>query len=241
MNLMRQHLYKEEKMTEISQIAHIECDLKSKFAVPRQSGAVKELKGKIVFERQYSNPEAFRGLDEYTYLWVIWQFSQNTDRKWSPTVRPPILGGNTRVGVFATRSSFRPNNLAMSVVRIENICRNTNGNMVIEVSGIDMMDGTPVFDIKPYIPKWDARNDACGGFTDKHEKQLLDVIYDDRLEKYFDFEQINTLIKLLEQDPRPAYKKNQDRSYGFLYADCEVKFHVEGTRLIIDKVDRAKK
>ncbi len=225
-------------MAEISKIAHIECDLKSKFAVPRQSGAVKELKGKIVFEREYSEPEAFRGLEEYTYLWVIWQFSMNTGRKWSPTVRPPILGGNTRVGVFATRSSFRPNNLAMSVVKIENIYRSANGNMTICVSGIDMMDGTPVFDIKPYIPKWDARNDACGGFTDKHEKQLLDVICDEELVKCFDFEQRNTLIKLLEQDPRPAYKKNQDRSYGFLYADHEVKFHVEGTRLIVDEVEK---
>ncbi len=225
-------------MAEISKIAHIECDLKSKFAVPRQSGAVKELKGKIVFEREYSEPEAFRGLEEYTYLWVIWQFSMNTGRKWSPTVRPPILGGNTRVGVFATRSSFRPNNLAMSVVKIENIYRSANGNMTICVSGIDMMDGTPVFDIKPYIPKWDARNDACGGFTDKHEKQLLDVICDEELVKCFDFEQRNVLIKLLEQDPRPAYKKNQDRSYGFLYADHEVKFHVEGTRLIVDEVEK---
>ncbi len=225
-------------MAEISKIAHIECDLKSKFAVPRQSGAVKELNGKIVFEREYSEPEAFRGLEEYTYLWVIWQFSMNTGRKWSPTVRPPILGGNTRVGVFATRSSFRPNNLAMSVVKIENIYRSANGNMTICVSGIDMMDGTPVFDIKPYIPKWDARNDACGGFTDKHEKQLLDVICDEELVKCFDFEQRNTLIKLLEQDPRPAYKKNQDRSYGFLYADHEVKFHVEGTRLIVDEVEK---
>lgn len=230
-----------KKMAEISQIAHIECDLKSKFAVPRQSGAVKELKGKIVFEKEYSEPEAFRGLDEYTYLWVIWQFSGNTGRKWSPTVRPPILGGNTRVGVFATRSSFRPNSLAMSVVRFEKIYRSNNGNMVIEVSGIDMMDSTPVFDVKPYIPMWDSRSDACGGFTEKHEKQLLDIECDDRLLEFFNEEQRITLIELLKQDPRPAYKKNQDRSYGFLYADCEVKFRVDGTRLVIEKVERVKK
>ena len=220
-------------MTEINPIAHISCDLKSKFGVPRQSGIVEELKGKIVFEKEYSDPEAFRGIEEYTYIWVIWQFSKNVGKEHSPTVRPPILGGNKRVGVFATRSSFRPNDLALSCVRLDSIIRSPEGNMILEVSGIDMADGTPVFDIKPYIPKWDVKENADGGFTERHEKRLLKIKYDCEMKKRFKEEQFKALVKLLEQDPRPAYKNDPDKIYGFDYADFEIKFKVNGDELEI--------
>lgn len=246
-------------------IARVRTELTTKFGLPRQSNVVPELKGRIVFEPEYRNSDALRGLEEYSHIWIIWQFSENVREDWSPTVRPPVLGGNTRVGVFATRSSFRPNQIAISCVKLENIEIDAKDGPVINISGIDMMDGTPVFDIKPYIPKWDSIPEANNGFTGENEKKLLRVeiagnILNDCCKKNkigelsekseditagrFSEEQLSALIKILEQDPRPAYKagKNDpDRVYGFEFAGEEVKFTVDGDILkVIEITDGGK-
>lgn len=219
-------------------IAHVRTDLTTKFAIPRQSNVVPELKGSIVFEPEFRSPEALRGLEEYTYIWVIWQFSENVRETWSPTVRPPVLGGNERMGVFATRSSFRPNAIGLSCVKLEGIDLYTGEGPVLHISGIDMMDKTPVYDIKPYIPKWDAKPDAKGGFTEQHEKQLLRVMCDEDLLADFSEDQRAALFGILEQDPRPAYQKDPDRIYGFPYAGFEVRFRVRENVLVVVSVEK---
>lgn len=219
---------------ELKIIARVRTDLTTKFGLPRQSNVVPELKGKIVFESEYRNADALRGLEDYSHIWIIWQFSQNVREDWSPTVRPPVLGGNTRVGVFATRSSFRPNQLAMSCVKLDGVEIDKEEGPVIHVSGIDMMDGTPVFDIKPYIPKWDSIPEAKNGFTGENEKKLLKVEFAAAETEGFSQEQLSALIKILEQDPRPAYKAEKNdpnRVYGFEYAGREVRFTVDGDLL----------
>lgn len=242
----------------INAIAHIRTDLTGKFGLPRQSNVVPSLAGCIVFETEYRSAEALRGLEEYSHLWIIWQFSENTGKKWSPTVRPPVLGGNTRVGVFATRSSFRPNSLALSCVKLEKVELDSKEGPVIYVSGIDMMDNTPIFDIKPYIPKWDSIPEAKNGFTGEREKKLLKVEISKRYtgadETSCDMDDVDTvssmlgvfsekqrlaLLGLLEQDPRPAYKaeKNEpDRIYGFEYAGFEIRFTVDKDVLYIVEI-----
>ncbi len=214
-------------MTEIKPIAYIRTDLPTKFGIPRQSNVVSKLKGRIVFEEEYRNPDALRGIEQYSHLWLIWQFSENVRAKWSPTVRPPILGGNERVGVFATRSSFRPNALALSCVKLEGLQKTKEEGTTLLVSGIDMMDKTPIFDIKPYIPKWDVKEGARGGFTEKIEKKLLCVEDSQELLNRLSVEKRDALTEILEQDPRPAYQKDPERIYGFPYAGFEVKFQVK--------------
>ena len=215
----------------LSQIAHIRTDFKEKFGVPRQAGVVPGLKGKIVFEPEFRNADMLKGLEEFSHLWLIWEFSKNLDKdgnsRWTPTVRPPRLGGNERKGVFATRSPFRPNPLGLSVVKIEKITEEPGLGPVIYVLGADMVDNTPVFDIKPYIPYADSVPDAKGGFTDSTEYKTLDVVWDKKDEMIPKEVKCN-LENILANDPRPHYQNDPDRIYGMSYAGYEVKFRVDG-------------
>ena len=215
----------------LSQIAHIRTDFKEKFGVPRQAGVVPGLKGKIVFEPEFRNADMLKGLEEFSHLWLIWEFSKNLDEdgnsRWTPTVRPPRLGGNERKGVFATRSPFRPNPLGLSVVKIEKITEEPGLGPVIYVLGADMVDNTPVFDIKPYIPYADSVPDAKGGFTDSTEYKTLDVVWDKKDEMIPKEVKCN-LENILTNDPRPHYQNDPDRIYGMSYAGYEVKFRVDG-------------
>lgn len=225
----------------ITPIAHIRTDFPEKFGIPRQPGVVEELKGRIVFEPEYRNPDMIRGLEEFSHIWLIWEFSKNLEddgsSKFSPTVRPPRLGGNKRIGVFATRSPFRPNPIGLSVVKIEKISEDKGIGPVIHVLGADMVDGTPIYDIKPYIPYADSIPGAKGGFTDDMEYKTLKV------EWKWDNNDIpkNTKIsleKILSNDPRPHYQNDPDRVYGMSYAGYEVKFKVTGEVLTVLSVTK---
>ncbi len=227
---------------EIKAIAHIKTDFPSKFGLPRQSGLVNEIKGKIVFEKEYRVSEAVRGLSDYSHIWLIWDFSKAHTEKWSPTVRPPLLGGNKRMGVFATRSPFRPNPIGLSSVRLEKVEITKDEGPVLYVSGVDIMDGTPIFDIKPYLPYADAHNDATGGFTDNLAERRLEVVAADALLKGFTDEQKRELLGVLSCDPRPSYIDDENRVYGFPFAEYEVKFKVCGNVLeLIDVVINTEK
>lgn len=222
-------------MTELKIIAHIHTDFKTKFGLPRQSGIVPELRGVIEFESIYRNPDALRGLDGYSHIWLIWGFSdgfasRGRGAKWSPTVRPPRLGGNKRVGVFASRSPNRPNPIALSVVKIEKIedCR-------IFVSGIDMTDGTPIYDIKPYLPHIDSLPDANGGFALEENGDRLRVDMPENLLEIIPEDKRNALLCCLRGDPRPSYQSDP-REYGFDFAGFEIKFKVEGDLLTVTDV-----
>ena len=222
----------------IEPIAKIRTDLPEKFGLPRQSGIVPELCGTIVFEKEYRNPDALRGLDGYSHLWIIWEFSlgfasDSSERKWSPTVRPPRLGGNTRVGVFATRSPNRPNPLGLSVVKIESIEDTTDCGTVIRVSGIDMADGTPIYDIKPYLPHVDSVTGAVGGFAARVDGEKLNVADPADLIKIIPEDKRDALVELLKEDPHPSYKKDRERVYGLSYAGFEVSFTIDGDVLTI--------
>lgn len=219
-------------------IAVIRSDFPTKFGIPRQSGIVKELRADIIFSPQYRNADALRGLEGFTHLWIIWEFSEAKRSTWSPTVRPPRLGGNTRMGVFATRSPFRPNPIGLSCVRIEGIDLDTPDGPVIHVSGADLMSGTPIYDIKPYIPYTDSHPDAKAGFTDAVEFSTLTVVMPQELQKKMPAGKVASLIGILEQDPRPHYQDDPDRIYGFSFAGFEVHFRVEGKTLFVTGVDR---
>ena len=222
---------------EIKVIARIKTDFPEKFGIPRQSNVVAELKGRIVFEPEFRNPDMVRGLEEFSHIWLIWQFSKNLDgegkSRWSPTVRPPRLGGNTRMGVFATRSPFRPNPLGLSVVAIDRIELDTAEGPVIYVKGADMVDGTPIYDIKPYVPYVDSIPEAKGGFTDSTEYKTLKVVWDvDAPEDIRD-----NLEKILSNDPRPHYQDDPDRIYGMAYAGYEIKFRVVDDKVMVIGVE----
>lgn len=215
---------------EIKPIAHIETDFPTKFGVPRQSGLVKGLKGRIVFEKEYRDPEALRGLEGFSHIWLLWDFSEarREGTKWQPTVRPPRLGGNKRMGVFATRSPFRPNNIGLSSVRIVGIDLHTSEGPVIEVEGADLMDRTPIFDIKPYLPFTDSHPDAKGGFAERTaESQITTVHLSAELLSAFDEEHIEALREVLLSDPRPHYHDDAERIYAMEFAGKEVKFRVK--------------
>ena len=220
-------------MKEIRPIAFFRSPLTSKFGIPRQSGLADNLVGKIVFESQYQREEALRGLEDFDYLWLIWGFSANksTDEG-KLTVRPPRLGGNERLGVFATRSPFRPNGLGLSSVRIKRIV-----DGVIEVIGADLMDGTPIYDVKPYISYVDTHPDATRRFSDKKEWKLLSVIIAEEYSKLFDAEELAALKEVLSQDPRPQYQHDAARVYGMPFAGKDVKFRVEGDVLEVVGID----
>ena len=283
---------------EIRPVARIRTDFTAKFGLPRQSGIVQDLKGEIIFEKEYREPEAVRGLEEFSRIWVIWGFSGNRSdkgavnheqtaadaqgdaasahelasaqgaasahedasvheaasvqeaafvheksrgrvEKWNATVRPPLLGGNTRVGVFATRSPFRPNGLGLSSLTLERIEFTAEHGPVLHVSGIDMMDGTPIFDIKPYIPAWDAYPDEKGGFTAEHEKKILQVNCPDGFLAALPEEKRGALLAVLAQDPRPSYQKDPARIYGFTFAGFEIRFRVENDILYVENIRKS--
>ena len=218
-------------------MARIKSDFPDKFGIPRQSGLLKNLRSTIVFEPEFRNADALRGLEGFSHLWLLWIFSENVRDTWKPTVRPPRLGGNTRLGVFATRSSFRPNPLAMSCVKIESINLTGEGAPSITVSGADLMDGTPIVDIKPYLPYADSIPEATGGFAEAVRFNKLEVGFAAEAGAAFDAEfpaeNKAALVELLSEDPRPAYQKDADRVYGFRFADFEIKFKVQGDHLTV--------
>lgn len=221
-------------------IARIHNDFPTKFGLPRQSGLVSGLRSTIVFEEPYRVPEALRGLDGYSHLWLVWEFSEAKRDAWSPTVRPPKLGGNVRMGVFATRSPFRPNPIGLSCVKLESIEHRPGLGHVLIVSGADMMDGTPIYDIKPYLPHADCRPEAVGGFADAHVDDHVEVVFPEEHLRRVPENLRETLIGVLSQDPRPAYQKDPDRVYGFAYADMEVRFTVASGVLTVCSVEKAK-
>ncbi len=208
-------------------IARIHSDFPSKFGIPRQSGLVETLHSMVVFEPEYRNPQALRGLEDFSHIWLIWQFSQAVREDWSPTVRPPKLGGNTRMGVFATRSPFRPNAIGLSSVKLERIEKHPKYGMVLIVSGADLMDGTPILDIKPYLPYTDSHPDASGGFTDELHLHPLRVELPEAWKEKIPPEQLDGLIGVLEHDPRPSYQDDPERIYGFQFGTMEIKFTVK--------------
>lgn len=220
-------------------IARISTDLPSKFGLPRQSGLVEGIVGRIVFEREYRNPEAFRGLEDFSHIWLLWQFSEAVREGWSPTVRPPMLGGNKRVGVFATRSPFRPNSIGLSSVRLERIEYTADEGPVLYVSGCDLMDGTPIYDIKPYLSYTDSHPDAVCGFTQTLPDRTLTVDVNDELLSRIPEDKRGTLTAILSQDPRPSYQNDPERIYGFAFAGFEVRFSVCDGVLTVVSIDIA--
>ena len=222
----------------IQAIAFFRSPLKSKFGVPRQSGLVSELTGSIVFVPDYRRMEAVRGLEAFDYLWLIWEFSENSEAKKSLTVRPPRLGGNKRLGVFATRSPFRPNNLGLSCVQIERIAEDPKLGPVIYVRGADLMDGTPIYDIKPYITYADSHPEARSGFVDQSVWRELEVDIPEKIRSRFTPEQLQSMKKILALDPRPHYQDDPDRVYGMPFADYDIRFKVDG--LLLSVVDCVK-
>ena len=221
---------------EIKIIGRIRTDFPTKFGIPRQSGVVESLKGTIVFEPEYRNPDALRGLEGFSHLWLVWQFSKAVRDTWSPTVRPPRLGGNTRVGVFATRSPFRPNAIGLSCVRLEGVELHSPEGPVVHVSGADLMDGTPIFDIKPYIPYADSHPDALEGFTSAGWERQLAVHFPPELLERVPRDKREALIGVLENDPRPSYQTDPERVYGLPFGGMEVKFTVEDGLLTVRDV-----
>ena len=217
-------------------IARIHTDFPTKFGIPRQSGIIASLQGRIVFEPEYRNPEAVRGLEDFSYIWLLWEFSKAVRDTWSPTVRPPRLGGNVRKGVFATRSPFRPNPIGLSSVRLEKVDIDPKLGPVLYVSGVDLMDGTPIYDIKPYITYTDSHPDAVSGFASTPAEYLLEVDFPDNLLQKVPESQRESLIEVLAHDPRPQYQDDPERVYGMAFSGMEVKFKVEGIQLIVLEV-----
>lgn len=217
-------------------IAHIRSDFPEKFGIPRQAGLVDALKATVVFEPEYRKPEAFRGLEGYSHIWLLWQFSEAVREEWSPTVRPPRLGGNTRMGVFATRSPFRPNAIGLSSVKLDRVEFDPELGPILRVSGADLMDGTPIFDVKPYLPYTDAHPEASSGFA-LQKKAILQVDFPDELLKKVPESRREGLIAVLAQDPRPAYQNSPDRVYGMSFGGMEVKFSVKDDLLTVTAVE----
>lgn len=220
-------------------IARVHSDFSSKFGVPRQSGLVDALESTLVFEPEFRNDDALRGLEGFSHLWLVWVFDQAVREDWSPTVRPPRLGGNRRMGVFATRSPFRPNPIALSSVRLAGLERTEEFGTVLKLRGADLMDGTPILDIKPYLPYADSHPDAVGGFAAAPAGETLEVDIPPELLDAVPEGRREALRGVLAQDPRPHYQSDPERVYGFGFAGLEVKFSVEGTRLTVKDVKRA--
>ena len=223
----------------IRPVARLRCDLPEKFGLPRQAGIVEELEGLVVFEPEFRNPEALRGIEGFSHLWLIWQFSRNLREDWSPTVRPPRLGGNIRMGVFATRSPFRPNALGLSCVRLLGVEKREGLGTVLRVAGADLMDGTPIFDIKPYLPYADCRKDAAGGFAPDSGGTLA-VIYGPGLEERIPDGKRAALTGILANDPRPRYQEDPERVYGLRFAGKNVKFRVSEGVVTVTEIEDEK-
>ena len=223
---------------EIKPIAHIETDFKEKFGIPRQSGRVSSI-GKIVFEPDYKAAEAIRGIEEFSHLWLIFDFSKNHREGFSPTVRPPRLGGNKRVGVFASRSSFRPNSLGLSSVRLLEVLKTEKEGNVLIVSGADLLSGTPIYDIKPYLPFTDCHTDAVGGYAERFQDYKLSVDFPENLLLKIPEEKREVLISVLEEDPRPSYQEDGSRVYKFLFSDFQIGFKVIDKTVRVVSVEKA--
>ena len=217
-------------------IARMHSDFPSKFGIPRQSGLVEALRSTIVFEPEFRNPDALRGIENYSHLWLIWQFSEAVRQDWSPTVRPPRLGGNTRMGVFATRTPFRPNSLGLSSVRLLGLRHTREYGTVLDIGGADLMDGTPIFDIKPYIPYGDCHPEASGGFTDHAGDFLLTVEFPEQLLKLLPEEKHAAVIGVLSHDPRPSYQREPSRIYGLSFSGFDIRFTVDQKTLTVQSV-----
>lgn len=220
----------------IEPIGYIYTDFGTKFGVPRQSGLAKELEGKIIFEKEFAREEAFRGLEEFSHIWVLWSFSENEDKNISLTVRPPRLGGNKRKGVFATRSPFRPNGIGLSCVKLKKIENSGKDGVVLYVSGIDMVNGTPVLDIKPYVPVTDCVTEATGGFTEETKKHLLKVDVDENLLKILPEDKREGALQMLALDPRPSYIEDESRIYGVEFCGHDIRFTVNGNVLKVIEI-----
>lgn len=219
-------------------IAHIRSDFPEKFGIPRQSGLIEELKADILFEPDYRTPDALRGLEDYSHIWLIWGFSESVRDGWSSTVRPPRLGGNQRMGVFATRSPFRPNPLGLSCVRLTGMEHTSDRGVILHITGADLLDGTPIYDIKPYLPYVDSHPDALGGFGSLHKDYRLEVDCPPRCLKEIPAQHLDSLLAVLAQDPRPSYQSDPDRIYGMKYAGMNVRFYVDGDILHICKIEK---
>ena len=219
-------------------IARMHSDFATKFGIPRQSGLVEELRSTIVFEPEFRNDDALRGIEGFSHLWLIWQFSEAVRSGWSPTVRPPRLGGNIRMGVFATRSPFRPNSMGLSSVRLLGVEYTQQFGTVLHVGGADLMDGTPIFDIKPYIPYGDSHPDAIGGFTDTAADFLLDVDFPAPLLELLPEDKRQAAVGVLSHDPRPSYQRKPGRSYGLTFAGFDIRFTVEEKLLTVTDVQK---
>ena len=225
---------------EIKEIGYLKTLFPTKFGVPRQSGVSKSSPATLIFNEEYRSPQALVGLEGYSHVWVIWGFSEAKYGEFSPTVRPPRLGGNTRVGVFASRSPYRPNSLALSVLKIDGIEKTEKYGHVLHLSGADMMDNSPVYDVKPYIPFADSISDAVGGFTESLDDFILDVCIPDEIKKCFPPKLLSCLTEALENDPRPSYIDDPDRIFGFFYDSYEVKFTVDGKALTVVSIEKVK-
>lgn len=223
----------------IHPIAHIHSDFPEKFGIPRQSGIVEELKATVTFVPEFRNADAVRGLEQYSHIWLLWRFSECADKPFSPTVRPPRLGGNTRMGVFATRSPFRPNSIGLSCVRLEKIEFETSEAPVLHIAGADLMDGTPILDIKPYLPYADSVPTASGGFALQSKEDILKIDFPNDLLQKVPEEKRQPLLRVLAQDPRPAYQADVKRIYGFSFAGYTVKFTVHEKTLTVTDVQTA--
>ena len=222
----------------IQVIARMHSDFATKFGIPRQSGLVEELESTIVFEPEFRNPDTLRGIEDFSHLWIIWQFSEAVRTDWSPTVRPPRLGGNTRLGVFATRSPFRPNSLGLSSVKLLGVEKTEKYGTVLHVGGADLMDGTPIFDIKPYIPYGDSHPDATGGFTDTAGDFLLKVTFPEALLNILPEDKRDAAMGVLSHDPRPSYQRKPGRVYGLTFAGFDIRFTVEDDILTVTEVNK---
>lgn len=223
----------------MKEIGHIITNFPEKFGIPRQSGLV-ETKGKIIFEPEYRTKDAFKGLEKFSHIWILWKFSKSEKENWAATVKPPRLGGNKRVGVFATRSPFRPNPIGLSSVRLERIEYDEKKGTILYVSGADMLDGTPVYDIKPYLPYTDCHNDAIGGFADEVLEYELEVEFPEELLVLLPTQYRNSIIEILKQDPRPSYINDKERVYGVSYAGYNIRFNVQDFIVNVIEVQKMK-
>ncbi|MBR2861210.1 MAG: tRNA (N6-threonylcarbamoyladenosine(37)-N6)-methyltransferase TrmO [Clostridia bacterium] len=222
---------------ELSVIGYVENDFNEKFGIPRQSEILSKMQSKIVLEKEYSDKNAFRGIEEFSHLWIIWQFSENVNKPWTPCVRPPRLGGNKKVGVFATRSPFRPNSLGMSSVELDKVTFDEFGRAVLSVRGADMLSGTPVFDIKPYVAFSDSHEDAKCSFSDEFADYCLEVVFPQELLELIPAEKRETVKMILSSDPRPSYQKDE-REYGMSFGGFEIKFTVKEKTLTVVSVEK---
>ncbi len=217
-------------------IARIRNAFDEKFGVPRQSGLAEEVLSTVVFEEEYRVPEALRGIEEFSHIWLIWGFDRSVRDTWSPTVRPPRLGGNRRVGVFATRSPFRPNAIGLSCVKLVSVEKTAEGSVLV-VAGADLVNGTPIYDIKPYLPYADCRPEASGGFTDAVEKRTVRVEFSEEASEKLSPEMRGTLESVLKEDPRPAYQEDPEREYAFSFASSQIRFVVRDGVLLVTEID----